>query len=181
MKRQLTKTFILLILGLISSASTMAQVDVFNADEYDADGFLKLTDKKYPKVDTLHADIMLGHHWKGEQLKAGGMDSIYLVNVKTGEYFSLEGYKGATGVTDHVGLLLRIESTTDGIPVKNARFPNDPQIAYRIASQAGHNNNINDRFYLVDLPGYGYAATGAVEQEKKVATNISSIHIAKRV
>lgn len=28
MKRQLTKTFILLILGLISSASTMAQVDV---------------------------------------------------------------------------------------------------------------------------------------------------------
>ena len=26
--------------------------------------------------------------------------------------------------------------------------------------------NINDRFYLVDLPGYGYAATGAVEQEK---------------
>ncbi|MBO6309438.1 MAG: YihA family ribosome biogenesis GTP-binding protein [Oribacterium sp.] len=26
--------------------------------------------------------------------------------------------------------------------------------------------NINDQFYLVDLPGYGYAATGAVEQEK---------------
>ncbi|OON85513.1 YihA family ribosome biogenesis GTP-binding protein [Oribacterium sp. C9] len=26
--------------------------------------------------------------------------------------------------------------------------------------------NINERFYLVDLPGYGYAATGAVEQEK---------------
>jgi GTP-binding protein len=26
--------------------------------------------------------------------------------------------------------------------------------------------NINDDFYLVDLPGYGYAATGAVEQEK---------------
>jgi GTP-binding protein len=25
---------------------------------------------------------------------------------------------------------------------------------------------INDRFYLVDLPGYGYAATGVVEQEK---------------
>lgn len=146
MKRQLTKTFILLILGLISSASTMAQVDVFNADEYDADGFLKLTDKKYPKVDTLHADIMLGDHWKGQQLNPNGMDSVYFVNVKTGEYFSLEGYKGATGVTDHVGLLLRIESTTDGIPVKNARFPNDPQVAYRIASQAGHNNNINDRF-----------------------------------
>lgn len=26
--------------------------------------------------------------------------------------------------------------------------------------------NINERFYLVDLPGYGYASTGAVEQEK---------------
>ena len=26
--------------------------------------------------------------------------------------------------------------------------------------------NINDAFYLVDLPGYGYAATGPVEQEK---------------
>ncbi|HBP24298.1 MAG TPA: YihA family ribosome biogenesis GTP-binding protein, partial [Oribacterium sp.] len=26
--------------------------------------------------------------------------------------------------------------------------------------------NINGRFYLVDLPGYGYASTGAVEQEK---------------
>lgn len=26
--------------------------------------------------------------------------------------------------------------------------------------------NVNDAFYLVDLPGYGYAATGAVEQER---------------
>ena len=26
--------------------------------------------------------------------------------------------------------------------------------------------NVNDAFYLVDLPGYGYAATGVVEQEK---------------
>ncbi len=26
--------------------------------------------------------------------------------------------------------------------------------------------NINQQFYLVDLPGYGYASTGAVEQEK---------------
>ena len=26
--------------------------------------------------------------------------------------------------------------------------------------------NVNDAFYLVDLPGYGYAATGPVEQEK---------------
>lgn len=26
--------------------------------------------------------------------------------------------------------------------------------------------NVNDRFYLVDLPGYGYASTGPVEQEK---------------
>lgn len=26
--------------------------------------------------------------------------------------------------------------------------------------------NVNDQFYLVDLPGYGYAATGPVEQEK---------------
>lgn len=146
MKRQLTKTFILLILGLITSVSAMAQVDIFNADEYDADGFLKLKDKKYLKVDTLHADIMLGHHWKGEQLKAGGMDSVYFVNVKTGEYFSLEGYKGVTGITDHVGLLMRIESVTDGVPVKNARFPNDPQTAYHIATQSGHNNNLDVRF-----------------------------------
>ena len=26
--------------------------------------------------------------------------------------------------------------------------------------------SVNDSFYLVDLPGYGYAATGPVEQEK---------------
>jgi GTP-binding protein len=26
--------------------------------------------------------------------------------------------------------------------------------------------NVNDAFYLVDLPGYGYASTGPVEQEK---------------
>ena len=26
--------------------------------------------------------------------------------------------------------------------------------------------NVNDSFYLVDLPGYGYAKTGPVEQEK---------------
>ncbi|QYR11551.1 hypothetical protein [Prevotella sp. Rep29] len=125
----------------------MAQVDILNFDEYDDKGFLKLnTNKKYPKVDNLYVEKLLGHHWKGEQLKASGMDSIYLVNVKTGEYFTLGDYKGQVGMTDHVGLLWRIESVTDGTAVKNARFPNDTQTPFHIVTQSGHNTGRNVRF-----------------------------------
>ena len=142
MKHLFTKTLILFVLGLVAAVPAMAQVDKLNSDLYDEDGFLKLDDNnKFPAVDNLYVEKLLGHHWKGEQLKASGMDSIYLVNVKTGEYFTLGDYKGQVGMTDHVGLLWRIESETDGNAVKNARFPNDTQTPFHIVTQSGRRDN----------------------------------------
>ncbi|MBR3389230.1 MAG: hypothetical protein IKG83_01775 [Prevotella sp.] len=142
MKQSFTKKLILFVLGFITVIPVFGQVDNLNRDLYDEYGFLKLDDNnKFPAVDNLYVEKLLGHHWKGEQLKASGMDSIYLVNVKTGEYFTLGDYKGQAGMTDHVGLLWRIESETDGDTVKNARFPGDKQTAFHIVTQAGHNNN----------------------------------------
>ena len=61
------------------------------------------------ELDKMTISKLLGHHWSGRQLPEDGMENIYLVNVKTGEYLVAGDYWGTASMLDHVGLRFSIQ------------------------------------------------------------------------
>ena len=61
------------------------------------------------ELDKMTISKLLGHHWSGRQLPEDGMENVYLVNVKTGEYLVAGDYWGTASMLDHVGLRFSIQ------------------------------------------------------------------------
>ncbi len=101
MRQQLHNCLLTIIFSCFFVPAVVAQI---NFDNYDVNGFLNLDDnRRYAGVDDMDIQYQLGHHWAGDKLPDDGIEEVYLVNCKTGEYLVLGDYWGSSVMTDHVG------------------------------------------------------------------------------
>lgn len=115
-------------------------------------------------VDGLTTEKLLGQHWKGRDYKTVLGDTVYFVNVATGEYMQIGDFWGENSVTSHVGIPYKIIS---GTSTRKAGVLSDmgkdtywlQPLDVREARVIGRSDVYNGKRYTFENTGYLYLRT----------------------